>query len=103
MEDTNLSFASSQATASSSQNDTDDQLTKKNAKKDWRLLARFDSLERYEDFIQLRMPYNVNRTSHSRTYCGFDKSNKHKTFTEYRYCKPHIVNLNEFMSNEIPC
>ena len=55
------------------------QISSKNLKKDWRLLAKFETLDNYNNFLQLKMPYNVSRTSHMRTFCEYDKINKHKT------------------------
>jgi 2-iminoacetate synthase ThiH len=61
-----------------------------NEDKDWNFL-REGATDNFYDTVTMKMPYNIIRTSHCRTYCKFNKSinTKHKYKIEKRECKGH--------------
>ena len=84
------SVASSQASVASSQTNS-----RANEKKDWVLVnKKFDDCEKFQNFINLKMPYNTIRSANNKTYCKLSKGigkTKHKVTTEYRFCHPHKI------------
>jgi len=84
------SVASRQASVASSQTNS-----RANEKKDWVLVnKKFDDCEKFQNFINLKMPYNTIRSANNKTYCKLSKGigkTKHKVTTEYRFCHPHKI------------